>query len=183
MKKAIYLGALIVILSNIANAPQKKEYNTREDKKEIEIDVPFTSNKEIVLQELSKIKPHSIINQGYINGIIIAESNGDSMATGGIGERGLMQITEDTWKDMNKNKDFDLAYHRRNNINAGIRYLNEITRMYRKEMPNWQSLSDTDKKRYVSAAYNTGFNNIKRVNYDLSKIFNSTKKYVSKTAR
>lgn len=121
------------------------------------------------------------ITKEFIRSQIWAESSDFPNAEGEAGERGLLQLTLNAWNSVEKNDDFyEKAFDPQKNIEVGIKYHLWINDYCKKKHPNWDKLSNIEKRKFISAAYNAGVGRLKRTNWDLNKIPEITKRYIKK---
>jgi soluble lytic murein transglycosylase-like protein len=125
-----------------------------------------------------KIKVSDIIDKEFIKSLIDIESSRNANAISTRGARGLMQLTEDTWNEMDKSNFYDNSFNPEKNIEVGIKYLKWITNYYITNYPNWNQLSEKDKQEYIATAYNGGIGLLKKKGWDIEKMPNETKNYV-----
>lgn len=93
-----------------------------------------------------------------VKAVIWRESAFNASARGGVGELGLMQVTEGAaqeWADARRDRQFQAVhlYHPTTNLHAGCHYLAKVTRRYlRTDRPYVYALAD----------YNAGRGNVLR---------------------
>ena len=103
--------------------------------------------------------------------IIQVESNGKRLARGRAGERGLMQVTYQTWKWtcrhlLGKRYSWDLAYNSEYNIEVGSAYLRYCVR----RMGSWELGVKAYNKGVRGAKLGRGNKYLKKVQQSLTKI-------------
>jgi len=130
----------------------------------------------VISQEL---KPTKLITKSFVKKIILMESNYDSTLIGSSGERGLMQLMEDTYNSMSTSG-FDSAFYVRPNLRAGIRLLKQLEHTLAHDHPEWNTLSKIDKLKAIGAAYNGGLGLLSRNNYDVDLMKPHTIRYINK---
>lgn len=111
-----------------------------------------------------------------INAIISVESGGDPNAEGAAGERGLCQVMRETWEDHADPNDepWGMAFDPQTNIMVARRYLAWINTT----LTSWQGHEPTVEQ--VLASYNGGIGRLRKCNFDVSKMPESTQVYVRK---
>jgi hypothetical protein len=121
------------------------------------------------------------ITKRFIRNIIRMESTDYSRAIGKAGERGYMQLMEDTWYEVEKEDFKKNAFIPEKNIEAGVKYMvQKIDTFCRKNHPNWENLSDWEKIKLIAASYNGGKNKLRKMNWDINKMKKGTRDYIVK---
>ena len=124
--------------------------------------------------------PH-YINKKFIKSVINAESNKYIHAVSPAGARGLMQLTQDAWGEVEKEKNFfEYSFDPQSNIETGIRYMLYLDRYLKNNHLNWEELSQKEKRKLLSAAYNGGIKRLERREWSIEHMPSETKKYVEK---
>lgn len=91
--------------------------------------------------------------------------------------RGLGQLLEETWSDIDTSCYYTNVYNPQKNLEVSLKYLNWIPKGLEKLHPNWENLSKNEKLDMVIASYNWGIGKLKEKNWDFSKAPSETKKY------
>ncbi len=114
-----------------------------------------------------------------VRSIVKIESSDDSKAIGKAGEIGWGQFTKETWyKVMSENFEKN-AFIPWKNIEAIIKYLLFIDNFCKKNDPNWNKMTDKEKREMIIASYNAGFKSLEK-NWDINEIPESTKDHLKK---
>ncbi|MFT5121814.1 MAG: hypothetical protein ACI9TH_001729 [Kiritimatiellia bacterium] len=114
-----------------------------------------------------------------VDAMIQIESNGDPLAVGSAGERGLMQIMPATWKETTKRMykkpaPFAKAFDPDLNREVGTRYLSDIQRWLSHYSEQW----DSDLRSLILASYNAGFTAVSERGFDVSRMPKQVQEYV-----
>ena len=183
VNKLLLFGLTLAIYSNVSEKTIEKYYGPIPVQ---EIIIPQTkpvSTDDIIIDEYRSIKPRFPIHLIYIRRMVRAESGYDSLVTGAGGERGLMQIGKDVWQDINPGISYDRAYERVLNVRTGIIHLDDLVRQLKLEHPTWKDLKVNNMLRLTSAAYNTGYTNLKDNGFDITQMPKSTREYIQKVVK
>ena len=118
-----------------------------------------------------------------VDAIIQIESNGDARRVGRHGERGLMQIKAETWRDMTvrlfgKALPFDRAFDPALNRRVGTAYLAFLQERILPRQAEWKS----DERALLLAAYNAGPGRLVRSRFDLARMPSQTRDYVARAS-
>ena len=124
------------------------------------------------------------LSEKFIKEMVKMESSYDNLAIGRHEERGLLQILPETWKEQTellyrRILPFDSAFNPRINLQVGISYLFWIEEFSRNNYPNWETLSDKEKRRILMASYNGGIGNLLENNGDVSRMPLGTRNYIN----
>lgn len=116
-----------------------------------------------------------------VEAIIQVESAGNSREVGRAGERGLMQIKRETWRDMTRTlfgavKNFDQAFDAHLNRRVGKAYLAYLQAFLLENRTHWRS----DERALLLAAYNAGPARLKQAKFDLARMPETTQSYVER---
>ena len=116
-----------------------------------------------------------------LKAIIQVESSGDTMAVGKAGERGLMQIKRDTWRETTSSMyghelPFDYAFDGDLNRHVGRQYLARIQQRLKERRPAWKA----DQRALLLASYNAGPHRVVRSGFDLRRVPARTRDYVAR---
>ena len=114
-----------------------------------------------------------------VEAIVQIESAGNPKCVGPKGERGLMQIKRETWKDMTTARfgspvSFDEAFNPALNRFVGRLYLDYLQRYIRQHKDKWQG----DERSMLLAAYNAGPKRLRQADFDVNKLSKITRSYV-----
>ncbi len=126
---------------------------------------------------------HAEVTQDFVRGTILQESKGNTRATSRAGARGLMQFMPSTWSEVTSNSDFDSAYDAQRNVNAGVRYMNQLATYASRNHPNWNSMNTRQRQEAISAMYNGGMGNLRRNNWNIDRMSQETRNYVPAVQR
>ncbi len=116
-----------------------------------------------------------------VDAIIQVESCGNPLRVGSAGERGLMQIKAETWREttlrmFGRALPFSRAFEPGLNRRVGKAYLAELQNMLCQSRTLWKG----DERTLLLAAYNAGPTRIIQSGYDPRKVPRSTKSYVER---
>jgi soluble lytic murein transglycosylase-like protein len=163
--------------------------------------VPENNLEEIIqtLEEvpLKKIKKNQKINQileeeynnlknfppyfslDVLSKLIYAESRYNEKAKSRSDARGLMQLKRSAWYQVEKNLDYDEnVFDPRRNIQVGLKYILWLDEYCKKRHPQWEKISDKEKRRIILAAYNAGVTRLASYDWNLDKLPQETRYYV-----
>lgn len=128
-------------------------------------------------EKLKKIP--EIITKDFIKSIAYAESKYNIYAESKDGARGLMQLMEETWNDMEKEIEFESGvFNPYENVKVGTKYLIWLNNYCEERYPKWNGLSQKEKHLIIAAAYNAGHNKLKRKGWRISKMPEETKYFI-----
>lgn len=118
-----------------------------------------------------------------VDAIIQIESNGNARKVGRHGERGLMQIKAETWRDMTirlfgRPLPFDRAFEPGLNRRVGVAYLAFLQESILPRQAEWK----TDERALLLAAYNAGPGRLRRSGFDLARMPVQTQDYVERAS-
>jgi soluble lytic murein transglycosylase-like protein len=116
-----------------------------------------------------------------VKAIIQVESRGDAQAVGKAGERGLMQIKRDTWRETTRamfggEVPFDQAFEAELNRKVGRRYLAQLQQRLKQCRDFWKA----DERALLLASYNAGPQRVARSGFDLQRVPAKTRDYVAR---
>jgi len=93
--------------------------------------------------------------------------------------RGLFQITEDTWYDVEPTISYEgSVFNPEINSRAGMKYLVWLDKYLKSKNDNWGNLDEDEKRTLVLAAYNSGPNRLRLNSWDLKKMPRETQNHV-----
>ncbi len=103
-----------------------------------------------------KVNPNPLVDKCFTYAMMGAESDGYHTFNGKIlkssaGAIGLMQLLPPTARRFVRN-----PYNDKQNLEAGIEYLNSIVDYLKENYPEWEEFSREEQQNLVSAAYNMG---------------------------
>jgi hypothetical protein len=132
-----------------------------------------------IIYAYDSVEVPEYITKKFIRAQIWAESRDYPRALGGIGERGLMQLTPKAWFVVEgENNFYKKAFDPEKNIESGIKYELWVDNYCRAWHPNWEKLSDSEKRRIIAAGYNAGIGRVRNNNWNLNKVPERTKRYI-----
>lgn len=116
-----------------------------------------------------------------IDAIIQIESHGHPEMVGGLGERGLMQIRESTWKEVTRKHfgetlSFDRAFDPDLNRQVGRYYLGDLQVYLYKNRGRWRS----DLRSLLLACYNAGPERVRKSGFNLENLPKTVQSYASR---
>lgn len=119
----------------------------------------------------------------FIYALIQIESGGNTLAVGSKGERGLMQIKQDTWNEVSgrlfgRPVSFEQAFDPSVNKKVGQSYLMELERFLDLNASRMKS----DKRSVLLAAYNAGPGGVEKAGFDLRRMSASVQDYVCRVS-
>lgn len=114
-----------------------------------------------------------------IEAIILVESGGESDRVGPGGERGLMQIKRDTWKEVTDSiygspVSFKKAFDPEVNRQVGRAYLAKLKLFLAEHRSKWRS----DERSLLLACYNAGYNRVLARGFNVKNMPLSSKDYI-----
>lgn len=107
------------------------------------------------------------------------ESGDNPKATSPVGARGLWQLMEPSWYDV-MSAHFDNAYDPLLNGKASLNHINKVDIFLRQNYPGFDQLPIDYKRDLMNAAYNGGQGRLMRVGWDIDKMPDETRNYVSR---
>jgi len=118
-----------------------------------------------------------------IDAVIQIESGGNPRKVGGVGERGLMQIRESTWREVTQrhfgnNIPFNRAFDPELNRRVGRLYLGDLQAFLYQHRDHWRA----DLRSLLLAAYNAGPERLRTAGFDLRNLPTSTQSYAARGA-
>jgi soluble lytic murein transglycosylase-like protein len=181
--KELLIWALIVVLSaTFSFAQWKVKQLVREQREILERDPGSL----VRLSNWEKTTPNNWIDlrkmtEYLVDAIIQVESGGDAWREGAAGERGLMQIKKQTWREMTRRMygrgvDFEYAYNPRINRMVGKAYLNHLQRFLYRHRKEWRA----DKRSLLLACYNAGPAQVLEARFDIRLLPRSTRGYIKR---
>lgn len=113
--------------------------------------------------------------------IIQIESGGDPMKVGSVGERGLMQVKSDTWRDITTRTygdplPFALAFEADVNERVGRLYLDYLQEFLHAHRDAWKG----DERALLLASYNAGPGRVQRAGFDINRLPAVVQDYVKR---
>lgn len=126
----------------------------------------------------------NVINEEYVNQIVLMESGGKVGVKSGKGARGLMQIMPETWRQETKKVygkplPFSEAYNPETNMRVGTAYLKTIEQYLSGRIEGWDNSDVNRKRELVAAAYNGGMGRLVKLNGRIEDMPAETKGYVA----
>jgi soluble lytic murein transglycosylase len=128
----------------------------------------------------AKINVPDYISKKYVRTIVKVESDDNPRAVSKRGARGLGQIMEDTWDDISKEDYLKNVFIPEKNIYISIKHLIGINEFCRLTHPNWNKLTNKEKIDLIAASYNGGCGRLKGKSWDIERMPEETRRYVSK---
>ena len=138
-----------------------------------------TINNPYIPEQYAKPIPQYITKK-FVRSLIRAESEDKPWAKSKANARGLGQLTEGAWYDVEKENYLKNVFIPEKNIRATIKCLVYIDKLCRQYHPNWERLEDKEKLNLIAASYNGGFWGLKDSNWDIAKRPDETRRYVPK---
>lgn len=116
-----------------------------------------------------------------IEAVIQIESQGDPLQVGSVGERGLMQIREGTWREVTEKHfgepiPFDRAFEPELNRLVGRLYLGDLQVFLYNNRERWKS----DLRSLLLASYNAGPERMRESAFNLRYLPRSVQSYASR---
>ena len=123
----------------------------------------------------------SLVSSRLVDAIVQIESGGNPLQIGGKGERGLMQIKEDTWIEVTESLfghplPFDQAFDPALNRRVGVAYLASLHAKLLPSQPEWNA----DERSLLLAAYNAGLGKVRQAGFDVGRLPASARDYVAR---
>ncbi|MCC5846622.1 MAG: lytic transglycosylase domain-containing protein [Verrucomicrobia bacterium] len=132
--------------------------------------------------------PPPVVDLGRITDLLVEaivqiESAGNPTLVGGVGERGLMQIREGTWREVTRRHygqaiPFDRAFEPELNRRVGRLYLGDLQAFLYRHRDEWSA----DMRSLLFAAYNAGPRRVKNGGFTLSTLPAQTQSYVRRAS-
>lgn len=91
--------------------------------------------------------------------------------------RGLGQILESTWNDMDTTCYYENAFNPEKNLEVTLKYLSWIPMALNQKNPKWNSLSEHEKIDQIIASYNWGIGRLKDNDWNFEKAPKETQDY------
>lgn len=118
-----------------------------------------------------------------IESIVQIESAGKPDKVGSRGERGLMQIKQETWAQMTREEfgrsvSFCRAFEPALNRQIGSAYLESLHDFIKDKRNAWKS----DERSLLLACYNAGPSAVERAGFDINQLPSSTQDYVTRAS-
>jgi soluble lytic murein transglycosylase-like protein len=127
--------------------------------------------KDYVENAFRNIRPPSLFTPEVLERIVLRESSGNTKAFfPNTGARGLMQITEEAWNQINRGSWGDYlnnVFNPEKNIITGTKYLKWAYYFCKNNHPDWDNLSSEEQLRTVLGAYNEGPNKLRKNNWEI----------------
>ena len=125
----------------------------------------------------------NFVSARLVDAIVQIESGGNPLRIGSKGERGLMQIKEDTWREVTASVfgnplPFDLAFDPDLNRRVGVAYLAFLQRQLLPCQSDWVA----DERSLLLAAYNAGFGRVRKAGFDVGRLPATARDYVQRAA-
>ena len=117
----------------------------------------------------------------FVEAVIQIESGGRPDVVGKAGERGLMQIKKETWREVTeilfgRPVRFSRAFEPELNRQVGQAYLRMLCSFLYENQADWKS----DMRSLLLASYNAGPTHVREVGFDLRQLPASTQDYVER---
>ena len=118
-----------------------------------------------------------------VEAVVQIESAGNPNLVGSVGERGLMQIRENTWREVTRRHfgqaiPFDRAFEAELNRRVGRLYLGELQDFLYRHRDEWSA----DMRSLLFASYNAGPGRVKNGGFTLSTLPAQTQSYVRRAS-
>lgn len=133
-----------------------------------------------IAEQLPVIRPDETADL-LVEAIIQIESAGNPQLVGAAGERGLMQIKENTWREMSRRikagaVPFERAFESDLNEQVGRLYLAHLQRFLQRNQAQWKS----DERALLLACYNAGPYRVKQAGFNLDRLPAAVRDYVER---
>ena len=161
-----------------------------EAKKEAEFDTtiyqPEYINKKILNSYIDTLYSRGIapkeISKDLFKKIISIESSYNVNAfEKSTGARGLGQLLEPAWKEVNKTLSYrENVYNPEKNLETSLRYLKSLKIALKSINPEFEKLSKQEKLKHIITAYNWGIGKFQEANFNLNKVPAETKNFFKK---
>ncbi|HMO05766.1 MAG TPA: lytic transglycosylase domain-containing protein [Kiritimatiellia bacterium] len=127
--------------------------------------------------------PETLVADLLVDSVVQIESAGNARAVGRHGERGLMQIKRETWREttariLGKPVGFDRAFEPTLNRRVGAAYLSHLHGFLQANKNRWQA----DERSLLLACYNAGPNRVAEAGFNLRRLPRSTQDYVARAS-
>lgn len=132
-------------------------------------------------QETAAVSPVRAQEDSLVEAVIQVESGGNPRKVGRAGERGLMQIKKDTWREVTrrlygKPVSFDRAFEPELNRIVGRAYLDQLRDFVGRNRAEWKA----DELSLVLACYNAGPTRVERGGFNPNRWPAFTRDYVQR---
>lgn len=122
-----------------------------------------------------------LISESFVGAIVMIESAGDPSTVGAAGERGLMQIKRETWREAScrsfgREISFERAFEPETNMRVGIAYLEHLQVFLDAHRDSWLA----DERSLLLACYNAGPTRVKEAGFDIRQLPEKTRCYVER---
>lgn len=129
------------------------------------------------------VLPEELVAHLLIESVVQVESGGRPRTVGLAGERGLMQVMEETWRETTerlygKPISFKRAFEPELNREVGSAYLAYLHKFILANRDKWQA----SERSLLLACYNAGPNRVKRAGFNIKKLPASTRDYVTRAS-
>jgi hypothetical protein len=116
-----------------------------------------------------------------VDAIIQIESHGNPNMVGSVGERGLMQIRESTWREVTRKHygvaiTFDRAFEPGLNRQVGSLYLGDLQSFLYQNRTKWRS----DLRSLLLASYNAGPERVRKAGFQMKRLPKSVQSYAER---
>lgn len=151
--------------------------------KQVAVEDSFVSKEDIhnYLNEIyGEIKVPKVIDKKFVEYVIQKESSRNKFAINkDTGAKGLMQLREIAWNEVNNNSNYEEQWHNpKENIKTGVKYLSQLVNHCDNNYPNWRESSQEEKQEMIAAAYNWGIGKLIENEWNLNRIPQETKDYI-----
>ena len=122
----------------------------------------------------------SYITKRFIKEVARTESRFNPYAKSYMDARGLMQLTERAWEQVDTSDYMLNVYDPYINLQDGIKYfVTWIDPYCAARNPDWGNLSDSEKRKIALAAYNAGTRRTEELGWDVSNMSPGVQDYVN----
>ncbi len=127
--------------------------------------------------------PETLVAELLVDSVVQIESGGNPRSVGRHGERGLMQIKRETWREttaqiLGKPVGFDRAFEPDLNRRVGAAYLARLHSFLQANKHRWQA----DERALLLACYNAGPNRVAEAGFNLRRLPRSTQDYIARAS-
>ncbi len=127
-----------------------------------------------------ELNPPKYITEKLMRDIIKIESDDDIFCVSKAGARGLGQLMNETWDEVNKEDYMKNVFNPEKNIHTLIAYWIWMDKACKIMDPKWNKLINKEKIKILSAAYNGGIGRLERRNWNVKRMPAETRFYIRK---
>jgi len=137
----------------------------------------------VLIDAQASVLPQELMAHLLIESVVMVESGGRPKTVGLAGERGLMQVMEETWRETTERLygssiSFKRAFEPALNREVGSAYLSHLHQFLLSHRNEWQA----SERSLLLACYNAGPGRVAKAGFSLGKLPASTRDYVARAS-